>query len=65
MERTHRKSKRRFLRKVEGATERMTGKKGTRRADIAFAMYDPNDTRPQLAENWVYIDAEYEAFGYI
>ena len=58
-------SRRRFLRKVEGATERMTGKKGTRQADIAFAMYDPKDTRPQLAENWVYIDAEYETFGYL
>jgi len=43
----------------------MTGIKGTRRADIAFAMYDSKDTRPQLAEQWVYIDAEYEAFGYL
>lgn len=50
---------------VEGATERMTGKKGTRRADIAFAMYDPTDTRHQLAENRVYIDVEYETFGYL
>ena len=65
MARTRRKTRRKFLRKVEGATERMTGIKGTRRADIAFAMYDPKDTRPQLAENWVYIDAEYEAFGYL
>lgn len=65
MARTRRKPRRRFLRKVEGATERMTGKKGTRRADIAFAMYDPDDTRPQLAEHWVYIDAEYEKFGYL
>ena len=65
MKRIPMKPRRRFLRKVEGATERMTGIKGTRRVDIAFAMCDPKDTTPQLAENWVYIDAEYETFGYL
>ena len=43
----------------------MTGVKGTRRADIAFAMYNPRDPRPQLTEHWVYIDAEYEKYGYL
>ena len=65
MARTPRNSRRRFYRKVKGATKRMTGVRGTRRADIAFAMYNPKDTRPQLAEHWVYIDAEYEKNGYL
>lgn len=65
MARTPRKPRRRFYRKVRGATKRMTGVRGTRRADIAFAMYNPRDPRPQLAEHWVYIDAEYEKYGYL